>query len=154
MEKLRDSKGRFMKEEEDTTWVCVLGLFLLLIMVIILKLTGVIKDPMTYKDLIYKKGNFYCRECKKEMNFSMEVRGGLAFRLRKEGNEILMDVPDFQYDFAEATSDRFYCDNCGKEYQGARDLFDGVAEINSEKRNIEVNRIGSNEQELFDGRER
>lgn len=134
MERMRDSKGRFTKEKEGSWWTVIFCQLLLLIAVIILKLTGVIKDPMTYKDLIYKKGNFYCSECKKEMNFSMEVRGGLAFRLRKEGNEILMDVPDFQYDFAEATSDSFYCDNCGKEYRGARDLFDGVAEINGEKK--------------------
>ena len=84
---------------------------------------------MTIKDLILENGAFLCKECK-QGSFNMEIKGSLEIGIKREVNEMLIDEPNFQYNFAEPTSDVLYCNNCGAEYTGAKKLFDGVVEIN------------------------
>ena len=87
---------------------------------------------MTYKDLILKDGTLYCRECGEVLSANIDVRGTIEFGLRLEGTEVLMDEPDFQYEFSESLSDEFSCNNCGAKYTGAKELYSGNTEL-SEK---------------------
>lgn len=88
---------------------------------------------MTYKDLIFNDGNFYCRECGEELHANMEVRGSLEFNLRIERDEVLVDNSNFQYAYSEPTSDIFYCNECGAEYTGAKNLYDGASKLSKEE---------------------
>lgn len=137
----RDEKGRFTKgaDERYDIYYFYFGMFIFLIIMIIIKCNGGIPDIMTYKDLILKDGSIYCKACGEGMSFNMEVRGSLEFGLKLEVNEILMDEPNFQYSYAEATSDEFYCNNCGAHYQGAKALFNGNTALNEKEMDTLIN---------------
>lgn len=62
-------------------------------------------------------------------SFNMEIKGSLEFGIRLEVDELLMDEPDFNYNYAEPTSVKFYCNNCGKEFKGAKELYNGEAKV-------------------------
>lgn len=76
-----------------------------------------------------------CKECG-GTKFNMCVEGSVEFDLRLEDGEVLMDGTDFQYFFAEAASNTFFCSDCGHEFEGARKLYEGELEYDSVEQSL------------------
>lgn len=79
--------------------------------------------------IIIKDGECYCSKCGNILSINFDIRGSMNADLRIEDGQILLDEPDFNYEYSEATSDNFYCNSCGEEYDQCHKLWDEGLDI-------------------------